>query len=229
MTKINRVYEWLDRDVLLRQYSKVAKRWEDKGRNIYTLSSAVGIPSFPLRFLAGNLGGIIEPHSVRVVNEILNGFIHASDGYYNLDGLRGRVEESTDSNSKVIDRNILSRKLNRITRVPYFLSSVGLLGKVAYDAYNYLANGEPMPNEDFHLASLGLSNIGLASSMYLKDRDPKLLDRQPAWKRALESAKEKAGELSDRVREGVQDWVPRPQPELMPIPFRYETLEEYID
>ncbi|MDP3987347.1 MAG: hypothetical protein Q8P81_03940, partial [Nanoarchaeota archaeon] len=96
------------------------------------------------------------------------------------------------------------------------------------DTYNYFANGESIPNEDFGLASLGLSNLGLSFSMYLKDRDPKLLDKQPAWRRKFESAKKKTGELSDRLR----DWVPQPQPELAPIPIRYATqtkeLEDYV-
>ncbi len=101
------------------------------------------------------------------------------------------------------------------------------MGKVGYDAYNYFANGEPIPSEDSFLITLGLSNLGMASSMYLKDRDPKLLDKQPAWRKALESARERVGELSDRVKEGIQDWIPQPQP--IPIPIRYQTLEDYTE
>ena len=213
-----RAYEWLDRDVLLRQYSKVARRWEGSGRNIYKLSSAIGIPSG----LLGNLAAAFLSSENLLGSNLILSYPYGIDNAYNLRGLNGQIEETIDSNSRSIDPSFgFLKKNNRLARVPFFLSGVGLLGKVAYDTYNYFANGEVIPSDDFNLASLGLSNIGMASSMYLKDRDPKLLDKQPAWRRSLQSARERMEELSDRVR----DWVPQPQP----IPVRYETLDNQLD
>ena len=228
---IAKAYKWLDEDVLLRQYSKVAKKWEDSGRDIYHLSSAIGTSSVCLGIVAVASLGIklgLSPNSL--MSAYSPSLMSASiDFNHNIAGLGGEIEEISDSNSKSIDPFLeIFKKNNRISRVPFFLSGVGLVGKVGYDVYNYFANGESIPGEDFNLVSLGLSNIGIASSMYLKDRDPKLLDKQPAWRRAFQSSREKAGELSDRVKEGVQDWIPRPG--LVPVrcETQYNNLEDYV-
>lgn len=53
LEKIIKPFKWVDEQVL-RQYTKLAKKWEDKGRNIYYLSSTVGMPAKPLIALGGN-------------------------------------------------------------------------------------------------------------------------------------------------------------------------------
>ncbi len=205
----------IDREVL-RQYSKIAKKWEDKGRNIYHLSSAVGLPGIILT------GTASTPLNLQEL-ELVVGAFGGLDTGRNLLGLAGMVgDENIDNKIRVRD-SLPSTYTNPIVRLPLLVSAVGLLGKVGYDIYNSFFNGEPMPAETADLAELGLGYLGLASSMYLKERDPKLLQKQPFWKTAYEKAKEKVAELGERAR----DWIPQPVPE--PIPIRnYETLEDYV-
>lgn len=225
-SKPARAVKALDREVL-RQYSKVAKRWEDKGRDIYHLSSAVGISSLILIGITGNrffdiLGISSENFKFMYL------FPACWDNVDNLHGLRRkRNEELSDSSTKAIyPAERFYTTVNRAIRLPCFLSGIGMVGKTVYDAYNYLLNGEPIAlGEDFILAQTGLGFIGTASSMYLKDRDPKLLQKDPLWKRAYESAKSKYHETKEKIGELV------PKPILEPAHARasYRNgLENYV-
>ena len=198
---IVRAYEWLDKDFLLRQYSKAAKKWEDKGRDRYNLALLFDIPAGIGIILSG-----APPES-------LLGGLNLGDsavGMYNPEPTQGNVVSSYEYGTSMI---------RRFFRVPVFVGGAGL---TMIEGYNFLSGLVGSHNEPVNLDRLshGIGLLSLASSMYLKDRDPKLLDKQPAWRRALE----RAGELSDRIR----DWVPVPQPQPVPIPVRYETLEDYI-
>ena len=62
---------------------------------------------------------------------------------------------------------------------------------------------------------LGLGALSQASSIYLKDRDPKLLEKKPFLKRAYESLKEK-----------IADYMPQPAP--VPVPVEAHSLEDYV-
>ena len=60
---------------------------------------------------------------------------------------------------------------------------------------DYLINQEPNSlNNVLDDLSLGYTFFGIASSMYVKESNPKMLDKAPAWKRAFNSAREKVAE-----------------------------------
>ena len=71
-------------------------------------------------------------------------------------------------------------KYNRTIRLPVFLTGVGFLGKSIYDVANYVMTGEPLTSETAMNATTGFGFLSLASSMYLKDQDPKSLEKNPS-------------------------------------------------
>jgi len=197
---------------ILRQYTKIAKKWEDKGRNIYALSLFFSFPgimlitdSFDRQF--GSLAG-----------DLIYLFSYGFDNAQNILGFSGFLKENKIS-SEAISLNPAeeyTKKMNRMIRLPTFLSGVGLVGKSSYDFINYFVNGEPFDNTISHQLSLGLGLLCAASSQYIKDRNPKLLDKEPFWKKAYSSLKEKADSL-----------MPKPMPDPIPVES-YSTLENYI-
>ena len=58
-----------------------------------------------------------------------------------------------------------------------------------------------IPDSDIPSVIVGIAFASLASSMYLKDSDPKLLQKRPFWEKVYEWLKEKTSLI-----------VPSPQP-----------------
>ena len=81
-----------------------------------------------------------------------------------------------------------------------------------------------MPAETAYTAQLGLGQLGVASSMYLKARNPKLLQKETFREKAYKLAKAKLGELKEKAK----DWIPKPSPFPRPA-MAYQTLENYVD
>ncbi|MBI2106876.1 hypothetical protein HYT57_02725 [Candidatus Woesearchaeota archaeon] len=212
--------KWLDEQAL-RQYTKVAKKWEDKGRNIYVLSSAI---SFPSIMLLCNIPQFkpTEHYTVLFGSGVFGGL----DMGQNIIGLMGLIkDEIVDSDdAQPIGPRLISTQTNPIVRLPMLLTGIILLGRSGYDVYNYFANGEPMPNETPFLVQTGLAHIGIASSMYLKARNPKLLQKETLREKTYKLAKAKIEEFKEKAK----DWLPQPQP--VPIPIRnYKKLEDCLD
>ena len=202
---------WLDEQVL-RQYTKLAKRWEDKGGNIYHLSSALGLPAKALIITGGDnfFGGYAGLG--------IDFLLYNWDWAYNFDGLMGHIKEQDTTDSTIsLDPHIeFYKKVNRRVRLPTLLSGIGLVGKSAYDFVNYFANGVPFDNSSLGSFTLGLGLLSIASSQYLKDRNPKLLDKQPVWRNAYDWIKNKIGSLT-------------PQHVPLPVPVQtYSNLENYV-
>ena len=70
-----------------------------------------------------------------------------------------------------------------------------LLAKTTLDV-NSIKNKTPLGADSYYALYGGLGHLSLASSMYLKETNPKLLERVPLWKRAYESLKEKIVSLA---------------------------------
>jgi len=204
---------WLDAQVL-RQYTKIGRKIPE--RRLYKLTcglnlfSVIGNSSLGSHYL-----GLIPP-----VGGFSAGiFLAGPDFSLNLDGLRGRLSSVQDDEERVADDPIQNyfKRYNRCIRLPVFLAGVGFAGKAAYDIFNYLKNKEPINLSE--TVKAGMHSLGLlmlASSMYLKDQDPKLLKKDPFWKRAYNA-----------ITERIRSLIPEPIPE--PIPVRaYSKLEDYV-
>ncbi len=83
------------------------------------------------------------------------------------------------------------RTYNALIRLPVFLSGIGLIGKFCYDIINFFATGEAIENESYAMAQLGMSMLSLATSMYIKEVDPKLLQKESAFYQAYKWFMEK--------------------------------------
>ncbi len=105
----------------------------------------------------------------------------------------------------------ISKKIQRLVRLPLLIGAAYL----GYKGIKPALVGDSTEGVGIGLYSL-VSGIGLATSMYLKDTDPKLLDKEPAWKR-----------VSNWLTEKAQSLVHRPVP--VPVPTRYDVLPTAVD
>ena len=190
---------WVDEQIL-RQYTKLTKKWEDKGRSRYSLAMMCNAPTWVTSYWApaGEYNFFITP------------FLRGYDTGQNIVGLisgkhfRGIKEED----GKFVVTGPLAYNMEKIIkaiRSPIFLAGTSLIAKTGYNLYNYWKNGEQMDPECFKHFMLGVSFLGLSSSVYIKDSEAKLLDKEPFTKKAYKWLKEKVSAL-----------IPRPLPQPVP-------------
>ena len=188
---------------ILRQYTKLTKKWEDKGHSRYTLSNMFNIPCTIFT----------------LANGIDDGFIpfFQSNQFIVDNFTRGYGREFNASDSSIAENFSLQKKIDRIARLPFFVTSLGFASVGLYEVVSGFYQG------DNQSVSEGLNNIahsvpflGVASSQYVKDSNPKLLDKEPFWRKAYDWTKEKIGSLT-----------PRPTPQPVPIQA-YSTLDSYV-
>ena len=147
-------------------------------------------------------------------------FLDGPDFYYNLAGLQGRIKKDSDGETITIDpMQNFSERYNGAIRLPVFLTGVGFLGKSIYDIANYVMTGEPLTSETAMNATTGFGFLSLASSMYLKDQDPKSLEKNPSRVKAFFK------DLYEKAKGLVPSPNPAPQPVLVQA---YSTLDNYV-
>ena len=186
--------KWLDEQIL-REYTKIGQKIPDE--HLYDVTMVafglgiVGVAAWlpPVKFSGITFGIGTFP-----------------DLSYNIDGLLGRIKSTTEGGVRSINRTqYFNSYYNRVVRLPIFLTGLGTLDKIGSAAYSVM-NGEPSSFETMFKVIIPLGFLSLASSMYLKDQNPKLLDKQPFWKTALQYVKEKF----------------TPEPTLEPVRATYE-------
>ncbi len=171
---------WAD-ELVLRQYTKAGRKlkldgekrkyWVGFGLNT-TFSYLTG-PSARALF-----GPIFDQFSWFVIGLM--------DGVYNFRGIFGFVKEENVSDTQAVDPlNHFYRKYNSIIRLPVLAAGVGIVGKYGLDLFNNVVNGVPMDSDSHYYLEYGLGLLSLASSMYLKEMDPKLLQKQPSKVKAF--------------------------------------------
>ena len=161
------------------------------------------------RVIGNQLFGAAE-QTVRIL-------LNAPDMAYNIFGAVGIIRDETTSETKAVNPIMdLYMKFNSVVRLPIFTAGVGLVGKSGIDLFNHVTNGKPIDSNGYNCLMYGIGLLSLASSMYIKNTDPKLLQKEPLWKKTYNWCKENAGSL-----------IPHPLPQ--PVPVRaYSTLEDYI-
>ncbi len=197
---------------ILRQYSKITKRWEDKGRSRYSLSNFINVPSL---LLTGGLlvGRIIEGYPLLLL-AVNQGHLLADD---NLTKSYGKDFNATDS-ERVMDREYILVAYDRFVRLPFFGTGVGYVGCGLYEIISGLVS------VDGNSVSNGMQNtlhslpfIGIASSMYIKDGDPKLLEKEPSEVKAFFKG----------IYKKAKGLLPSPSPTLQPVQF-CSTIDNYV-
>ena len=138
----------------------------------------------------GILGGVIGFVGLDFLYSLPNMHLHlplsVPNAVYDVRGLTGRIKK-VESASTVIDPfdNFVEMS-NRKIRFPIFLTGAFHLGLFGYNVINYFFNGRSFDGDTPYSLNAGIGFLSLASSMYLKDQDPKLLIKQKEEKRLEE-------------------------------------------
>jgi hypothetical protein len=184
--------KYLDENIILRQYTKIGQKINiDEGKRKYWIGfglnlSYVNLSTTSNRALFGSAFDWTDFF-----------LLSLQDAWYNLDGIFGRFKESNSANSIILDQQKERYKeYNSFVRLPTFLFGVGLIGKFGMDLANSIKNKNALEPTSYYCLFDGLAHLSLASSMYLKETDTKLLDKTPIWKKALNYAKEKIDSLN---------------------------------
>lgn len=191
-------------EAVLKQYSRLTKKWEAKGRSKYSLAHVFQLPTIPAGLY------FVNSYNLSPNGSPLLGMLWGAELGSNISEPSTRRDVSSDgtmveSNSPIAR---FYKKVADVTRLPLFISGAGLMAKGGFDLVDYTRTKNPESLKDaLSEMSLGYSFFGNASSMYVRDSNPKLLDKTPAWKTAY-----------DFVKEKVSGIVPEPTP--VPVPVR---------
>ena len=203
--------KWLDEQVL-RQYTKLTKKWEDKGRSRYSLAHL-----FNLTGLGTGLG--TATYNIPLGSRGMAWF-------YGMDLCRNFVEPSvkSDITSGTMAKShpilYIYEKVGNITRLPFFGIGCTYLGKGAVNLIGGVYSRDSLQmNKGLSDLLIGWTFFGISSSNYIKDSNPKLLAKASFWKTAYA-----------KIKEGVKNLLPKPAPAPapQPVPVRYSTLEDCV-
>lgn len=158
----NSAFESLDK-LVLKEYTKLSKN--TKETKLYAITTLLNIASWEgVGFFWYHLGLDL------VTSGLINAGLSSVDFLYNLQALAGDTKEYNSAGELVKNPLIeYKKKYNRAVRLPLFITGVALTG---LGIYNAITGQSSLDN-----LWPGLSYLSLASSMYLKDRDPKLLQK----------------------------------------------------
>ena len=194
----------LDQEVR-RQYTKLSKKWNlDQGTKKYKVGLGLWLAH---NFLSGQIGYYVVEGF-----DLIRCYASIFDGVYNMRGAIGTIREDTDSDSKALDPFVELYKINNSRwRLPTFLAGTGLVGKFGVDVFYWAANGKAIEPLDQFSFQYGLGLLSLASSMYIKDTDTKLLQKDSVFKKGYYWALDKIS--------------PHPAPQPSPL-SSYSTIDD---
>lgn len=178
-------YSWdIADEWLLRQYTKATQWWEKKGHDKYSLCTGIILGScgyLALRNVA-DPRILIEPYKKMPIQE--NKTVYAlafgywglifHDMMYTLDAKsNSRLGGNISGETTVSKFQYASRKLQRIVRLPALIFGGSGIYDFAVALKNNFSSDTFAENSDAVI--MGGLIIALASSMYIKDTNPKLL------------------------------------------------------
>ncbi|MDP3966076.1 MAG: hypothetical protein Q8Q04_00920 [archaeon] len=180
----------IDKEVL-RWYTKVGTDLEKKGKNINKINLSLTGVYLPLMGI--NPGGFY-------LDTVLTGMDYSSN-FINYFLPKEEVISKTTAKKSPFE---IYEKITNSFRLPILAWGTINTIKGISDLYSYFAHGEsPNWSETAFNFSTGIEHLALASSIYLKARDPKLLDKAPAWKDMLNKSKNKLEEIVSPVPKPV--------------------------
>ncbi len=150
---------------------------------------------------------------------LLSCWFDAADFWLNVSAWEGKLpsQQATDSTVSIDPFTQFVLRDTRRARLPYFALGLGFLGMLCYDGIQDVIYDNFVSGMEYVRDSLGaISFLSLASSMYLKDQDPKLLQKKPSRVKAFFKG------LYERAKTKV---TPSP----VPVPVAgYTVLEESV-
>ena|SRR3989344_7405502 len=176
--------KYVDEQVL-RGYTVVSKQLHlDEGRKKYFVGMGLCLTNFTIS-IASNASNM--PYEGIYYSLTL---LTVPDGALNCIGIMEALSEQ-DSETKAVNLvGYAYKKLNAAIRLPFLTAGIGLIGKFGVDLFNYLTKGEPMESNSYTYLYYGFGLLSVASSMYIKDTNPKILDKKPFYKAAYDWVKE---------------------------------------
>ncbi len=204
--EIRKIFDALD-EQLMKYHTKIAGTWEKKGHSKYTLStllsasSALTTPALLVRYTDRNsiiYGAYSGITGVFYCDHWKDNHNKKNDDYDILD--EEKAESLDESNKK---------QIRKFFRFPLFISGLFHIGKGAVELTSSYFNGDgqTMREGTIDMAG-GYGLISLSSALYIKDTDPKILEKSTVLEKLLENANECIKESIDSIL---------PQPELKPV------------
>ena len=165
--------QWADEQIL-RYYTKRTEAWEEKGRSKYSLAQIC------------NLSGAAANMAFMLQGDLYFGLGAGLLALQSLDFARNTVKERYESEmtdgalTKTPMGYETTKKISALARLPMLITGAALMvkGVVHFVEYLQTKNPESVTNA-MYMCSFGYALIGTASSMYIKDSDPKLLEKKP--------------------------------------------------
>jgi len=181
--------KWVDEQILT-QYTKLAKKIPEK--NLYKVTTALNLGAIPGTAMLGFYFNIF-PGIFGFIDGIV---LHSLDFSYNIHGLEGKIPDKSESSSKSLNPVLeFCRDYNRKIRLPLFSAGIGFSGMAAYDLITNINSEQSFNPYDLLGVSIGIGYLFLASSMYLKDHDTKLLQKDSILKKMRDSLMSKISGL----------------------------------
>ncbi len=165
--------QWADQQVLC-YYTKQAEAWEEQGRSKYSLAHF-----YNLSGTAANMGFILQGDLYFVIG---TGILALQSLDFGRNFVRERYESEVSDNTatKAPTSYEIAKKISSAARLPMLITGIGLLIKGIVNVVDYLQSKNPeSASNALYLCSFGYALIGTASSMYIKDSNPKLLEKKP--------------------------------------------------
>ncbi|MDO8643084.1 MAG: hypothetical protein Q7R76_05915 [Candidatus Woesearchaeota archaeon] len=208
-------FKWADEQVL-RQYTKLTLKWEEKGHSRYSLALMAGSGLFLNYGLVDNpwrelynidstpSTGDIALRTFFLLYSVAGGYDLVDSAVEMFSEKQIRAREISDAIA-LPRRDFGERQLHRLFRLP----GLAFAGECVYEFMTRISHHDINLGDSLMYLGLTLFFVGPASSFYIKDADPKILGRAPAWKRAYDSARETIGKLKERLTPETQP-VPAP-------------------
>lgn len=203
LEKLLKPFKYPDEQIL-RYYSKLTKKWEDKGHSRYSLAHGFNLPPLSYILTAPFLETLETTTLDFYLGPILGFFQGAVTGMdFSRNVLEPFMKKDTTNGtiSHFYPMSHFYEKTTNFSRLPFFLAGAGLMGKGAYEIFDYVKTGNGSPNSAFSDLLAGYLLFGVSSSIYVKDSDPKLLDKEPFWKTAY-----------NKIKGKIDSLIPQPEP-----------------
>ena len=202
--KFVKKYTWdIPDEYILRQYTKLTKKWESTGRSRYTLAHIFNLSGIASIYSAGIAMKYIPKEYKPMSKEqagilILSLYgIQATDLGRNI--IEPDIKKDISVDGTVAKAGITSgppiltelpivvmntfKELADLIRMPSLIFGLTLMGKGIFELFDYFKTSNP---ESLSYAmwdlSYGYGFAGMASSMYVKESNPKLLQKEPSWR-----------------------------------------------
>ena len=165
--------QWADEQVL-RYYTKKAEAWEEQGRSKYSLAHL-----YNLSGTAANMAFMLQEDLYFVIGAGILA-LQSVDFARNFVQERYEPEANTETIAKPPISYDITKKVSAVARLPMLITGVGLMIKGIAHFVDYIQHKNPESAANaLYMCSFGYALIGTASSMYIKDSDPKLLEKKP--------------------------------------------------